>query len=48
MALNVQERTNISRGKYTFLMIPALLLIQVVDVLTTVVKKVQGMIPVTR
>ena len=40
--------TNISLGKYTFLIIPWFDLIHVVPDVTTVAKNVQGIIPVTR
>jgi hypothetical protein len=42
------EIKRICLGKYTFLMIPAFAIIVPVPLLTTVVKKVHGIIPVTR
>ena len=46
--LNTCEINKISLGKYTFFIIPAFALIEVVPALTVVKKKVQGIKPVIR
>ena len=46
--LNTCEINKISLGKYTFLIIPAFALIEVVPVLTVVKKNVQGIKPVIK